>query len=510
MTTRAAALVESLTDAPFERAAGMGTADFLESLRVLGELSRTVDALGTVLASELTRRVQTDAAFRREALGGDVGGRFADELLRELLRIDDATIRDWDRVGDAIAPRATLQGEQLPCRHEPLASAVLTGTITARAAAIIARGIDGVADHADLDTLNALEATLVECAPSLTTRELGRVVRTLPDRFDPDGAEPREDRLRARSAVAIRELPNGLTRLTADLHPEAAGFVRAALDAHTAPRRQVAFHADEPPTELGRPCECGVCDSLVDGAGSRAYVLVEWGFALLEAPGELGIGALAAAAEGDGAAVGTLSGCDCPPAPSADDLDTRPLAQKRVDALVAVCRESLANDHGSLAGTSVTMLVTVPLEVLQSGVGTAEIAGVDELISASTARRLCAEAELIPTVLGTGSEVLDLGRSARLYSSAQRRALAARDGGCIWPGCTMPPAWCEVAHLLAWLLGGDTDLDNGALMCPHHHRRFDNDGWALHREDGRPYLIPPPWLDPEQTPRRAGRFELAA
>nr|MDQ2699128.1 HNH endonuclease [Actinomycetota bacterium] len=155
-------------------------------------------------------------------------------------------------------------------------------------------------------------------------------------------------------------------------------------------------------------------------------------------------------------------------------------------------------------------LVTVPLETLQTGVGTATISGVDEPICAGTARRLAADAEIIPVVLGSNSEVLDLGRTARLFTSAQRRALAARDGGCIWPGCTMPPAWCEVAHLLAWQLGGETDLENGALMCPHHHRRFDHDGWALRREHGTPYLIPPTWLDPQQTPRRAGRFELVA
>ncbi|GMA93093.1 HNH endonuclease [Homoserinibacter gongjuensis] len=493
-TMRAATLIESLVPAPFDSAAAMDTSQFLDALRTLGDLARSVDRLGAVLTAELTRRVQTDADFRREALGGDVGGRFGDELLRELLRIDEGIIRDWDRVGEAIAPRASLQGEVLPCRHEPLAAAVLDGAIGARAASIVARGIDAVADHADLETLNTVETTLVQCAPSLTTRELARVTRTLPDRFDPDGAEPREDQLRARAKVTMRKLPSGIIRFIADMHPEGAGFVCAALDAHTAPRRQVAFTADASSSPDG--CTCGVCDSLADGEGSRAYVLTEWGFVLVEAPGEL---------------AGDMEGadCDCPPT-SNDEVDTRPLSQRRVDALIAVCRESLANDKGTLAGTSVTMLVTVPLEVLQTGVGTAAIAGVDEPICAGTARRLAADAELIPVVLGTDSEVLDLGRSARLFTPAQRRALAARDGGCIWPGCTMPPAWCEVAHLLAWALGGETDLENGALMCPHHHRRFDHDGWALRREHGTPYLIPPVWLDPQQTPRRAGRYELIA
>ena len=496
-TMRAATLIESLAPAPFNSAAAMDTSEFLDALRTLGDLARSVDRLGAVLTSELTRRVQTDADFRREALGGDVGGRFGDELLRELLRIDEGIIRDWDRVGEAIAPRASLQGEVLPCRHEPLAAAVLDGAIGARAASIIARGIDAVADHADLETLNTVETTLVQCAPSLTTRELARVARTLPDRFDPDGAEPREDQLRALAKVTMRKLPSGIIRFIADMHPEGAGFVCTALDAHTAPRRQVAFQTDDPAATTGEHgCGCGVCDSLADGEGSRAYVVTGWGFVLVEAPRELG-------GDQEGA------DCDCPPA-SNDDVDTRPLSQRRVDALIAVCRESLANDNGTLAGTSVTMLVTVPLETLQTGVGTATIAGVDEPISAGTARRLAADADLIPVVLGTDSEVLDLGRSARLFTPAQRRALAARDGGCIWPGCTMPPAWCEVAHLLAWALGGETDLENGALMCPHHHRRFDHDGWALRRQHGTPYLIPPVWLDPQQTPRRAGRYNLVA
>jgi hypothetical protein len=107
-TMRAATLIESLAPAPFDSAAAMDSSEFLDALRTLGDLARSVDTLGAVLTAELTRRVQTDADFRREALGGDVGGRFGDELLRELLRIDEGIIRDWDRVGEAIAPRASL------------------------------------------------------------------------------------------------------------------------------------------------------------------------------------------------------------------------------------------------------------------------------------------------------------------------------------------------------------------------------------------------------------------
>jgi len=135
---------------------------------------------------------------------------------------------------------------------------------------------------------------------------------------------------------------------------------------------------------------------------------------------------------------------------------------------------------------------------------------VDERISAATARRLAAQAEIIPVVLGSPSEPLDQGRAVRLFTEAQRRALAVRDGGCVWPGCNAPPGWCEVAHIVAWMLGGMTDLANGVLLCPFHHRRFDHDGWEMRWIDGVLYLIPPAWVDPTRAPRRAGRLPVAA
>lgn len=186
------------------------------------------------------------------------------------------------------------------------------------------------------------------------------------------------------------------------------------------------------------------------------------------------------------------------------DGDDRTLRQRQLDALVSIARESLAHDTGRLAGTAVTVSVSVTLDALRTGLGTAKIAGVDEPISAATARRLAADAAIIPVVLGSESEPLDMGRAVRLATEPQRRALEIRDQGCIWWSCTAPPGWCEVAHIEPWASGGATDLDNMMLLCAFHHRCFDNDGWRLEARDGERYLIPPPWVDPAQTPRRAG------
>ena len=82
---------------------------------------------------------------------------------------------------------------------------------------------------------------------------------------------------------------------------------------------------------------------------------------------------------------------------------------------------------------------------------------------------------------GRESEVLDLGRARRLFTPAQRKALALRDRRCRAEGCDIPSAWCEAHHARApWAAGGRTDLDDGLLLCSwHHHRAHD------HRYDQR-------------------------
>jgi hypothetical protein len=101
-------------------------------------------------------------------------------------------------------------------------------------------------------------------------------------------------------------------------------------------------------------------------------------------------------------------------------------------------------------------------------------------------------AKLPPVLGGAPSRPLDLGRSTRVVTPAQRQALAVRDGGCVFPGCSRPLAWCEGHHVRHWLDGGPTDLDNLALVCRAHHRAVHEGGWRLIRgPDGRFSATPP-------------------
>lgn len=91
-------------------------------------------------------------------------------------------------------------------------------------------------------------------------------------------------------------------------------------------------------------------------------------------------------------------------------------------------------------------------------------------ITAGEARRLACGAGIIPAVLGGASEVIDLGRTRRSHTKAQRVALGLRDKGCTADGCDLPPAACHAHHDEPWSAGGSTNLEDGRLLCHRHHR----------------------------------------
>ncbi len=122
-------------------------------------------------------------------------------------------------------------------------------------------------------------------------------------------------------------------------------------------------------------------------------------------------------------------------------------------------------------------------------------------VTAEQARRLACDSRIVPAVLGSNGEILDLGREARTATRAQRRALAARDGGCVM--CSRTVRWCEAHHIRWWEHGGTTDIDNLCLLCSACHRLVHHAGWEIRMAtDGKPECLPPAWLDPARQPRR--------
>jgi hypothetical protein len=182
--------------------------------------------------------------------------------------------------------------------------------------------------------------------------------------------------------------------------------------------------------------------------------------------------------------------------------DRRSPGQRRHDALLDAGRRLLrAGALPDAGGAPATVLVTLTLDQLESRTGllTTTHGG---RIGVPQALQIAAEAHIVPVVIGDAGGVLGYGLTRRTASNGQRRALAARDLGCSFPGCDRPPDWCESHHVIAWADGGRTNLENLTLICGFHHREHRKRGWTCHMTNGVPLWRPPRWLDPTQALRR--------
>jgi hypothetical protein len=204
--------------------------------------------------------------------------------------------------------------------------------------------------------------------------------------------------------------------------------------------------------------------------------------------------------------------CASQPDESTDLLHERPTYRHKLGrAFTEIIGHLPTDSFGNHGGIAATLLVTTDYQTLK---GDVERAGTDShgnRISPDTIRQLACTAGIIPAVLGSGrSRIMSTGRTRRLYNSAQRIALAHRDGGCAFPGCNRPPGWCEAHHINPWANGGNTNLNDGVLLCARHHRTIHHTDWQVRlNRDGMPEFIPPRSTDPQQRPRHNDRWTPA-
>ncbi|HEX3812294.1 MAG TPA: DUF222 domain-containing protein, partial [Mycobacteriales bacterium] len=198
------------------------------------------------------------------------------------------------------------------------------------------------------------------------------------------------------------------------------------------------------------------------------------------------------------------------PHPAEDGVrDPRSPARRCADALVELSEQTLgAGGLPTMAGEKPHVTVTIGLNDLRDGTGHATL-NTGAPVSPETARRIACDATIIPILLGSEGEPLDIGRATRTIPPGIRRAIVARDLGCIHPDCDAPAPRCEAHHVQHWTNGGPTALNNLVLLCPRHHWTIHHDQWQITFHEGIPHVIPPPLLDPQQRPQRNTRHHPA-
>ncbi|HET7683726.1 MAG TPA: DUF222 domain-containing protein [Marmoricola sp.] len=326
--------------------------------------------------------------------------------------------------------------------HAPVAAALRDGWLSTAKAQVITRAVDRL--PAGTDRAEAVRLLLDE-AKRLDASELKRAGRHLLRVLDPDGEDRRDEAALDREEraahhsrfLSIRDDNVGGARIKGRCTAEDAAMIRATLLSLSAPQP-----ADGP------TCDPRTCRE---------------------------------------------PGC------RHDGKDPRDHGARMLDALVETCRraqtaEVLPTEHG--ATPRLTLLMKYG--DLLAGLGVA-VTETGEEIPASAIRRICCDAEVIPAVLGSDSEILDVGRTRRLVTPAIWKALVARDRHCRFPGCRRPPIMCHAHHIVHWLDHGPTSLENLILLCGHHHRLVHSGPWHLElARDGAAHFIPPPGVDRER------------
>ena len=156
--------------------------------------------------------------------------------------------------------------------------------------------------------------------------------------------------------------------------------------------------------------------------------------------------------------------------------DPRTTEQRRWDALVGI--SNLVLDHGLLGGRTERPHISVVVDLTElEGTAPALVvqARADALhmgrLSRTALEMLTCDCKISRIITDGPSEVLDVGRLQRTVTPAQWRALVARDQHCQGRGCERGPEHCEAHHIVHWIDGGASSLENLQLLCYAHHRQ---------------------------------------
>jgi hypothetical protein len=420
---------------------GLSDSELLADVAAVERVGRLVDAARVRLAGEVSARSRAEL--------GDEGLSRSQNFTspaRLVSAVTGASVRECGKrltLGARLRGAVQLGGGVGPEPYPAVSDALADGRLGVETASVIITQCAALGERGlPADAVAGAEQTLVDETLNghLTADQTVKLAIRLRELPDPDGAEPRDDLHQQLRSLTFTQSGDGMLRGRFALTLEQSGIWLSSLQALQSPRNTEPRFVDE--------------DEFV----TQTVV-----------------------------------------------ADTRTVAQKNVDTVTElIARASGAADMPRLNGATTTVNVHVTLNDLEAGRGVGWVDGVDEPVPATTIEQLRCHSPIATTVFGDTGEVLHHGKTRRLFSPAQNRALAARDGGCVWPDCERPPSWCESHHVDEWVADdhppGRTDIDNGLLLCHFHHSHLHKSAWKLVMQRGLPHIVPPRWIDVEQTP----------
>ncbi|MEO6506023.1 MAG: DUF222 domain-containing protein [Terrimesophilobacter sp.] len=426
----------------------LADSEVVQLQKAIAAHDRQFDAIKTAAAGQLARRSRRELGHA--GLAAREGFRSPEAMLQS---ITGATGHEASQLvtlgriaGEADATQQLLDegidhlgAEPVVLPWEtPITTALASGTLSAEQADAIRRGLGTPSDQVTTELLRETAERLIAGYTQLPADQLFKEARIVRDLIDEEGIPAREAELFQQRSLKLRKLGNGMVHASWDLDPEGGSWLTTIIDPLTSPRRGGPRMVD--PAEV-----------------ERARKITD---------------------------------------------DPRTNEQIASDGLLQLLHAGVNADPTKMFGKILPQVKIVVTQTdLETGKGFAVIQGNPAPASATTAQRMvCMGATQTIFTTPTGGP-LDLGRTRRLFDDRQHEALAIRDGGCVWPECGQPPAMTEAHHINEYDRDhGNTNIADGVCLCRFHHLTLHNNGWRITRDGNNYWLIPPPRLDPGQTP----------
>ncbi|MCD7101629.1 HNH endonuclease [Pseudoclavibacter sp. 13-3] len=522
---------------------GLSGAALVAAVELVEHAGRAIDSLRVQVAGEVAQRCT--ACDSDERLSTRYGQRNAVELIEYVAGVSSREARRRVRLGEQVLGRTGDIGLPLPPLFAQVGAALAAGDLGLEAAEAIVSELGKAAPRADLETLEAAECALVDGARSLRhadqaglgsssvapssagpsgagpsnaagdnaaddgDRDLGYrhcvpglsadLVRVQAaawrEALDPDGVQPREDEaVNRRDFWISSRARNGLHAVRGAIPADVAARALAVFDACLSTKTPPRFLSDvvdgTGATDSGlMGAEEISTDGSSAGKSSADSLDRETARAEMRTLGQQRADVFAAM-------VAALTGSPefhTPPAvivtiPAAASADTGSGAAPLGAAPLGAAPPGASGSGSASAGVAVTGNCCGIGAIAAAG----SISGVDHPVAAQTIGRMACDGGTQFARLDARGALISLTTTQRVFSTHQRRAIAARDGHqCAIPGCRIPAHACEAHHVVPWQHGGATHVDNGVLLCWWHHRHIDNGSWQITMNVGRPQVRPP-------------------
>jgi hypothetical protein len=147
-----------------------------------------------------------------------------------------------------------------------------------------------------------------------------------------------------------------------------------------------------------------------------------------------------------------------------------PTERRHADALLQMASQALGADTDADRATVVIHMDAAGVRnaEFENGLATAD----------SVLHRLACDARIETVLEDSRGVAVGVGRATRRIPAWLARQLRYRDQGCRFPGCERRH-WVHAHHLVHWIDGGPTDLENLITLCGYHHRLVHEHRWRI-------------------------------